>query len=357
LGHAHTYYAAHSNDPEILRNASSGGVMSQLAIALLDGQYVDRVLVTQFRYSQSPRAIGVLAGCRGEILKAQGSKYCPVDISNAIREIKHNNYRVAVLGTPCQIAGVREIQRHDASFREKIVITIGTFCGGAKNYNNLDSLAKRHGIAPSAVTLFQFRGSGQPGSMLIKDQLGKQVMVPYPEYVGHTGFSKHLRCHLCVDATGELADIACGDAWLPRFLNRDSPWSLIIARNAKAADLIHHMAADSLITTEHVSLDEIKDSQHENLTSKKLRQKSRRFLYRLLQISAPSFDGGYHDGPLSLGLELNVFFKHRLKMFLEQLHLFYMIYRATRRPAQLSSRCATLKDTASVPRKEAARAE
>ena len=29
---------------------------------------------------------------------------------------------------------------------------------------------------------------------------------------------KYSRCRLCVDATGELADLSFGDAWIERFL-------------------------------------------------------------------------------------------------------------------------------------------
>ena len=357
LGHTYTCFAAHSNDPEVLRNASSGGMMSHLAIALLESHFVDRVLVTDFEYSPEPRAIGFLASSRKDILKSQGSKYCPADISGALREMKHNDYKVAVLGTPCQIAGIREIQRSDRTFRDKIFITISTFCGGVKNYDNLDSLTRRHGIAPNEVTLFRFRGSGQPGSMLIRNESGKQVAAPYPEYVGNTGFSKHLRCHLCVDATGELADIACGDAWLPRFRNRTYPWSLIIARNRNAADLIQKLASNCKITTETVTLDEIKRSQLENLTSKKVRQKSRRYLYRLICIATPSYDGGYHDVPLRLALEVQVFLKHRVKILLEHLHLFHPIHSLICWAAQRTSRGATRSSSPYSTRKGSAHAE
>jgi len=337
LGHTRAYFAAHSNDPKILRNASSGGIMSHLAIALLGGGYVDRVLVAHFEYSPEPRAMAVLADSQDEILRAQGSKYCPVDLSCAIRDIKHNNYKVAVLGTPCQIAGIRQIQRIDPPFDRKIFMTISTFCGGVKSYDNLDLLAHRHGIEPNEVEFFRFRGNGQPGSMLIKDHSGRQVEVPYPTYVGHTGFSKHLRCHLCVDATGELADIACGDAWLPRFENGKYPWSIVIARNEKATDLLHSMISKCMITTADVSLSEIRLSQRDNLTSKKARQKSRRYLYRLLRISTPSFDGGYHDARLSILLEIKVLLKHRFKILLERMHIFYAVYNFVRRASRVTS--------------------
>jgi coenzyme F420 hydrogenase subunit beta len=68
LGHTYACYAAHSNDPQILSNASSGGVMSHLGIAFLDSHFVDRVLVANFAYSPEPRAVGVLAASRDDIL-------------------------------------------------------------------------------------------------------------------------------------------------------------------------------------------------------------------------------------------------------------------------------------------------
>ncbi len=55
------------------------------------------------------------------------------------------------------------------------------------------------------------RGGGHPGSMLMKDNNNNQFKVSYKDYGGYSGYTKILRCHLCVDATGELADISLGD--------------------------------------------------------------------------------------------------------------------------------------------------
>ena len=327
LGYLYNQYAAFSNDNEVLANASSGGVMTQIALFLLERQIVDRVLTTHFTYTTEPRTVCILAKCKDDILRSQGSKYCPVDLSTAVREIKTANYKVAIIGTPCQIAGIRNIQKHDPSFRNKVVITIGNFCGGIKNYDNISLLARRKGINPTRISFFRFRGNGQPGSMLIKDGSGKVVDVPYPKYVGLNGLSKHLRCHLCVDATGELADIACGDAWLPRFLNSPHPWSIIITRNKRADDVIVAMIRDHILTVDQITSAEIKLSQRENLASKKTRQKSRYYLYRLLGFHLPRFDGGYADNHIELWTELKVFAKHKLKYLLETVHLFPLVYR------------------------------
>ncbi len=326
LGHVLSQYAAFSNDNQILENASSGGLMSHLAIFLLDNKIVDRVLTTQFSYGDELRTKCVLAKSREEILLSQGSKYCPVDVSCAIKEIKQNDFKVAIIGTPCQIAGIRNIQKIDPIFSRKIIITIANFCGGVKKHQNIQLIAKRKGIDPKNIEFFRFRGKGQPGSMLIKDTNGTIVEMPYPKYVGINGISKHLRCHLCVDATGELADISCGDAWLPRFLTDKNPWSIIILRNSFSELVVNKMIESDLITITPISPEEIKKSQHENLSSKKIRQKSRFVLYKILGFTLPLFDGGFYDNKLDLWTEIKVFHKHRIKEILEKLHLFNFVY-------------------------------
>lgn len=330
LGRVFGHFAAYSTDPEVMRQASSGGVMSGIAIYLLERGIVDRVVTTEFAYGSEPRTVCRLAASRSEVLRAQGSKYCPVDISEAIREIKSSRHRVAIIGTPCQIAGIRNIQRHDPEFASRIVVTIGNFCGGIKSYRNIGLLARRVGIDPSRISFFRFRGEGQPGSMRIDEVSGKSAQFPYPRYVGLNGVSKHLRCHLCVDATGELADIACGDAWLPRFLDDVNPWSVILTRNQAADDLIRDMIRDRVLSSAPITPEEVAFSQRENLQSKKTRQTARRLLYRRLGIRLPAFDGGYSHDRSDLWTELRVFAKHRAKEWFEALHLFPLALRFAR---------------------------
>lgn len=331
LGYIYNQYAAFSNDKEVLKNASSGGIMSQIAIYLLEKKIVNRVLTTQFKFDSGVSTVSILAKNKAEILQSQGSKYCPVDLSEAIREIKYHNYRVAIIGTPCQIAGIRNIQRNDNEFSQKVIITIGNFCGGIKKLNNINLIAKRKGINPINIDFFRFRGNGQPGSMLIKENSGKIIEIPYPKYVGLNGLSKHLRCHLCVDATCELADIACGDAWLLRFLQDINPWSVIITRNKKADDLVKKMIESNMITSQSISLEEIKSSQHENLNSKKVRQKSRFYLYKMLGFTLPLFDGGYYDNKIRVWTEIKVFTKHKIKNLLEKFRLFNLVYKLVKK--------------------------
>ncbi len=269
--------------------------------------------VTKFVYTdEGPKTKTFITNNKSEILNAQGSKYCPVDISEAIKEVKKTEGKIAYVGTPCQIAGIRSIQEIDQEFDRKICITVSNFCGGFKNFNNIKKIAHRHSIDYNSMSFFRFRGGGQPGSMIMKDSRGNEFESSYKLYGGFSGYSKILRCHLCVDATGELADISFGDAWLDRYLDQKEAWSVILTRSAEMTSLIKDMVKAGRINTEKLSHTDVCLSQKSNITSKKYRQYSRHRLYRALGYSIPEFDGGFDMKQTSLKVELCVYCKHRI---------------------------------------------
>lgn len=330
LGFYRSFSAARSNAEDILKNASSGGVITSMLLYLLENNIVDKVSVTQFSCSEK----GVftktfLTSDNNEIRKAQGSKYCPVNVANLLDELHKckEHERVSIVGTPCVIAGIRNIQKECPEYiQATIVLTISNFCGGFKSFSNVSRLAEIHKINYRMLKDFRFRGGGQPGSLRFVTLDEKVVSTPYPKYVGLTGQSKMLRCHLCVDATGELADIACGDAWIPRFQRDSHPWSVVICRSKYSTSIIDSMEADKKLILANMSVTEIKESQRLNLTSKKRRQKARMKLYKLFGYQIPIFDGGYYLQKTSLIIEFQVFIKHQMKQIAENMGLYLFLY-------------------------------
>lgn len=328
LGYFQYLTAAHTNDTTILKNASSGGVITHILIYLLEKGIVDKVAVTQFYCDRKGvHTRSFLTDSKIEILKSQGSKYCPVDLSGLLEQLHTYTGKVAIMATPCAIAGIRNIQEFTPDYiKSKIVFTIANFCGGFKSFKNIKRLAEIHKIDYYNLKTFRFRGEGQPGGLLFIENNGKTAATPYPQYVGLNGYSKMHRCFVCPDATGELADIACGDAWIQRFQEDMSPWSMIICRNKKAENIIKDMGEKGAMTLADVSTDEIKLSQRFNLNSKKTRQKARMSLYKILRKSIPEFDGGYNDKTTSLKTELNITFKHWLTLLAERSGLYMILY-------------------------------
>lgn len=318
LGCVHSSYAAYSENQAVLNGASSGGVMSQLLLYLLDEKIVDKVAVTRFVYTnRGPRTETFLTSNVSEVLESQGSKYCPVDVSEFLSELATFKGRVAYVGTPCQIAGIRKLQRVKQDLGEKILITIANFCGGFKSFNNVKKLSERHDIDFNSINYFRFRGGGQPGTLLMSDSSGRKYEAPYPSYTGFTGYSKVLRCHLCIDATGELADISCGDAWLDKYKNDTKAWSIVLCRSRYGNELIKEMTVKRLVYAEDLEIKDVVQSQRINIQSKKVRQLARVKLYRLLGYTIPQFDGGVYLDRTSMIFEIKVFFNHRFKEILE----------------------------------------
>jgi coenzyme F420 hydrogenase subunit beta len=327
LGFYENIFAITSNDNKFLKNASSSGVMSIIVSYLIENKIVDKAIVTKFEYTESgPKATVIITDKLEEILEAQGSKYCPVDLSKIINKIivENSNFSYVYVGTPCQIAGLRAIQSKGINLGIKFFI--GNFCGGFKNYNNLNRLLKINKVKPSDVTYFRFRGGGQPGSMIIQTNK-KRVEIPYPNYVEMTGFSKLKRCHFCVDATAELADFSCGDAWLPKYIHTKIPTSIVLTRTKEATLIINTIAAKSLINIDEISKTDVIESQKGNISTKKNRQAGRMILYKRMGIKIPKITEGYNVQSISnLSFEMNVYLSHKIKWIFENLGLFYFFY-------------------------------
>lgn len=326
LGYYNKVFALQSKEKRFSEHASSSGIMSQLCMYMMNEGIIDSIIVTKFVYTENgPIAKAFIANTEDDLISAQGSKYCPVDFSEVINEIINCDKKIkfAFIGTPCQIAAVRQIQ--DKFMNIGIQYFIGNFCGGFKSYNNLRRIIKMHGFKLNSVTNFRFRGGGQPGSMSISS-VNKCLSVNYPEYVKMTGYSKLKRCHLCVDATAELADFSCGDAWIKEYLDKGVPTSIVITRTKTATDILNEMGDRNHISLTDIDIDTVINSQLGNITTKKYRQYGRLKLYNLLGIKVPFIYEGFHKGSISWSTEINVFLSHKIKFIFEKIRFFVFFY-------------------------------
>ena len=307
LGTWRKSWAAQSTDAGILKRASSGGVMTAIAEYLIDSGKVDGAVVTGMQYgAPGPRPKAYIARNREELFEAQGSKYCPSPTLLALSKAMETKEKCVFLGTPCQVAALRMMQERHSQLREKFPYVIGIFCGGFRDCRETDTLIRRQGLSPSKIRTFRYRGGGQPGGMLMEDESKTRAEIPYSKYGRMTGHLKHRRCCSCVDATAELADFSCGDAWLSRFLDTGSPWSIVMARTDEASAIVESLANDNRLVLEEVSAEEIMQAQRGNLLTKKTRQAARHRLFRFLRFALPEYDGGFPLEQSGLILEIKV---------------------------------------------------
>jgi len=291
LGLYRTAIAAHSTEERIIKNAASGGVMTEIARYLIDKNLVKGVTASRFIYGpKGPRTESFIARTFDDLLAAQGSKYCPTTTNVLARQCVETGRRYLFIGTPCQVAGLRLATREDSNLAKVFPYTMANFCGGFHNFRQLEDLITFDRIDPTKVEYFRFRRDGQPGSMFARTTDGRTISASYPNYLHRSDVPKHKRCSYCVDATGELADFACGDAWIERLLQTQQSWSIILTRSHFAEQIVNELISAGRIVVTPVSFEELCESQRKNLMSKKFRQYKRMRISRLLGITMPEWD-------------------------------------------------------------------
>lgn len=327
IGYYRSLGATYTLDNDFLIKSSSGGMMTYFAYYLLKEKIVDGILTVKFSYTdQGPVPHPFIAKNKQELLSAQGSKYMPIPLLQNIDDILSYHGSLAVIGTPCQIAGIRLFQKTNSQLNEKIKFCIANFCGGYRDFRETERIFKIFKINKKNISYFSYRGNGQPGTMSISQVTGTKTHISYPEYSRLTGYTKYYRCRLCVDATGELADISFGDAWLPRFINSGKKWSFYICRSKKAEKILEDIKAKNEATFKDISKDDLLLSQKGNIYTKKIRQFSRLSLHKLLRMNIPKFDGGYLiETTPNIKQELKVLLSHYFRYFLELIGIYLVI--------------------------------
>jgi len=286
LGNYLNCYIGHATDYEIRYNSASGGLVTALLIFALEEGVIDGALVTKMSDENPLRPWTFIARTREEIIAASKSKYCPVPANTILKEIVRADGRLAVVGLPCHIQGMRKAEVANEGLRHKIVLHFGLFCGHTPSLLATEYLLYKLKARKEEIKRLDYRGEGWPGK--VKASLGdRQVESPYLSQwsSGFGSFFTPQRCTLCVDVTSELADISFGDAWLPELKDDKVGTSIVVSRSEKTEIFLQKAIAAKEVELHHISRDEVVRSQLGHLTSRKTR-KGNGFHWRLLGYKA-----------------------------------------------------------------------
>ena len=199
-----------------------GGVVTSLLIKGMKRNFFDSAIVV--RRGNNKKNEAVIAEDPEDIISAKGSKYellpIPEKFVEAVQE--RGKKRIAVVGLPCQIFGLREIQR---SMPDVDLTAIGLFCMENFRYYLLkkrikDLLHVDLDTVESAVI--------SKGNFIVSDR-GKTVSCRVKDLMAavRTG------CLFCTDFTSELADISVGMVGSP------DGYSTVIVRTQKGEELFN----------------------------------------------------------------------------------------------------------------------
>lgn len=250
-----------SSDPDLRRNASSGGGLSGILVHLLASGDIDYVVQTAVSPDSPVRNALAISTGRDDVFHAAGSRYAPSSPLEDIGARLDTAGRFAFVGKPCDVAALRQLARHDPRVNEKVPVMIAFMCAGVPSYRGTSALLKAMGVEDeSAVASFRYRGDGWPGFATARLEDGTAFSMDYDTSWGRI-LNRHLqfRCKICPDGIGEFADIVCADGWYcddhgnPLFDEQEGR-SIILTRTQSGEAVLTQAIKTGAISTEPLSL-------------------------------------------------------------------------------------------------------
>lgn len=237
LGLLRESYSARSQSR--LPHVQDGGVVSQLLIANLEAGVIDAALVARPSPDEPWKGVPYLATTTEEILDCGGSFYNQTMALAHLDLTGHDlppNPRLAVVGTPCEVQGLRAIQAHPwsrgSSKIDLVVLSIALLCTKSFDYQGLmlRELRDQRGLDLDAVD----RVDVLHGKLIVNSRDG-QELVREPIKNFHGAALKG--CDECADFLGRAADISVGSVGSP------DGWSSILVRTPAGAEAFNHAAS------------------------------------------------------------------------------------------------------------------
>jgi len=264
-GYYHSCFAGAVCDETERRQSVSGGLASWLlARVLADGQATRIICVTPtpdpdrlFAYTMLDTPEAVKA--------ARGSAYYPVEISEALRTVQHDEGRYVIIGLPCVLKAVRLAMHVLPRLRERIVLLVGLVCGKTRSKGFAELLLRASGSVPERITSFQFRVKAAEASPALSyfSVNGTVRSLPAADYA-RTWVSGQLTpraCQFCDDIFAEVADVVLMDAWIPPYLQDARGTNIALIRSASVQSYFAAGEADGLLTLVPLDIAQVIASQ------------------------------------------------------------------------------------------------
>ena len=262
-GRAHFIGTGFAHDDTLRHRASSGGVLSALLTHALASGMVDFVIQTGTDPDLPTANHTGISATADDILASAGSRYAPSAPLAGLEGWLGRPGRFAFVGKPCDVTALRARARTDPRIAERVPLMLAFFCAGIPSAAGTGRILDRLGVKAADVAAFRYRGDGWPGfaTATLHDSTTRQMS--YADSWGDI-LSKQVqfRCKICPDATGNMADIACADAWYgddrgyPSFAEQDGR-SLVIARTAAGLALLDTARAAGAVETAPLAVTEI----------------------------------------------------------------------------------------------------
>ena len=210
-----------------------GGILTALALYCLEQEKMKFVLHSAASDDVPWENRTVQSRTRDELISRSGSRYAPSSPCEGLDAIEQSDGPCVFIGKPCDTAAVSMLRRERPALDQNLGLVLTFFCAGTPSTGGTLEVAKSLNIQPEQINSVRYRGEGWPGNFkIVYDDGRQQQSLSYAESWGQLTHHRSLRCNLCPDGLGRLADISCGDAWENDSANGNPGLSIVIVRTA-----------------------------------------------------------------------------------------------------------------------------
>lgn len=256
-------YLGWSTISDVRYRASSGGVLTALCSYLLEKGLVDGIIQIK-KDDQDPRkTVSVVSTTRAEVESCSGSRYTTSSPLLHITSQIENGKVYAFVGKPCDVSALRMLMNTGKyEWTKQIKYLFSFFCAGQPSLAANNKLLSALGCSDIKDCLeLNYRGNGWPGHAMVTMKNGTKNEMDYEKsWMTILGRDVRKGCRFCADGTGEMADIACGDAWYltmdgkPDFEERPGR-NVIFARTAIGEELLQAAVQAGAISVENYDIE------------------------------------------------------------------------------------------------------
>jgi coenzyme F420-reducing hydrogenase beta subunit len=251
IGRHEAAFVGHVAQQGFRERGSSGGMVSWVAAQLLRRGLVDGVVHVAANPQGGQPLFGYRISRKEEDVRAGAkSRYHPVQLGEALREIRATPGRYAVVGVPCFIKAVHLLCREDPLLRERVAFTLGLFCGHMKSARMAESFAWQMDIAPEEIAAIDYRlkNPDRPANWYTAHVTARDGACASRDWWRlvdgdwGAGFFQNTACNFCDDVVAETADISFGDAWVEPYSSDGRGTNVVVVRS----QLLHRLLTSGI---------------------------------------------------------------------------------------------------------------
>jgi len=262
-----------STDKKIRFESSTGGLLNGLSLYLLESKKVKFILHTVTDPKKPMRSISKLSYNKDELLNSGScSRYGPASPLDKFHDALDLNQPFAFIGKPCDISAIRQLSKTDERVNKLCKYLLTLVCGGSTEFTKSQDFIESFKVKEQELSIFRYRGFGNPGKMYIKTKDGREHDREYNSFWGEEStWRVHFRCKICPDAIGESSDVAALDTWRggsPK--GEDEGFNAAIIRTKKGLELMNDASKAGFIHIgDELKIEDIDDFQPHQVNKKK----------------------------------------------------------------------------------------